>query len=50
MGKYMQINNMNIKVYLFKGYFHRLLGFRIAQLDTKPEEWCLLGCYAVWLL
>jgi hypothetical protein len=23
---------------------------RICKPDTKYEEWCLLGCYAAWLL
>jgi hypothetical protein len=27
-----------------------LHGVVLNQLNTRFEEWCLLGCYAVWLL
>jgi hypothetical protein len=30
--------------------FHVIVLNVHAQIEGKPEEWCLLGCYAVWLL
>jgi hypothetical protein len=26
------------------------LSFSIVEINAAYEEWCLLGCYAVWLL